>query len=63
MQKLRLDEIEELLGVVRVTGENGFEVAVAQVFGNNFAENASVIRRNGEVASLIELPFAHSRPA
>ena len=52
--------------MARIVGETGkyrIQVGSAEVLGHNFAEDAAVIGGNREVAAVVKLAFAHSRPA
>ena len=50
-------------GSLAKPGNTAFRLAVAEVLGHNFAEDAAVIGGDGEVAALVKLAIAQSRPA
>src|SRR5271154_242223 len=60
---LRFDDVEELPRIIGEAREHRAQIASAEVFRHHFSEDAAIVGRDGEVAPLVKLAIAHSRPA
>src|ERR1700691_3169746 len=60
---LRFCHAKEPARIVREAGEDCAEIVAAEMLRHDFAEDAAIIRGNCEVASLVKVAIAHSRPA